>query len=169
MQKKIDNALMSKEAMNLIGSVEQPFKGLPHLPKGLMEFLVGIAPWVAGIVGVMNLLGAYQSARLAMDPNPYGEFFGEFFSYDPTYYWIMTAGAVLMGLLLIMAFKPLKARQLRGWVYLFWVNILSIVQSLAGIALIKSNLIMSLIWIAIGLYFLFEFKPYYKSSKKGKK
>lgn len=157
--------LSGKDAMKFIAMVEQPFKNVPHLPKGLMEFLVGLAPWLAGLGGIMSIVGALQLANTAMNPTKYVGIFSDLIGIDPTYYWISAVISFLSGVLLLMAFKPLKARAQKGWIYMFWVNMLNIIQSVAGVVLISSSIVGTLIGVVIGLYILFEFKPYYKAKK----
>jgi hypothetical protein len=164
MQALLDN-LTGKEAMNLIATVEQPFKNVPHLPKGLMDFLVKIVPWLAGLGGIMNIVSALEMFNNAVNPRSTFSLLADLVSVNPTYYWVAGVLSLLSGALLLMAFKPLQARAFKGWVYLFWVNMLGIAMSVASIFLISGSWVGTVVGILIGLYILFEFKPYYKKAK----
>src|SRR5258708_13686995 len=112
--------LTDKDAMTFIGKVEEPFKSLPHLPKGIVEFLVKIAPWFA-------LLGAILSLFM-------GPLWGlvtvlSLFTLNPmAALLILIAGLLTLvnAVLLFMAFTPLKNHEMKGWVYIFWSEVISI-------------------------------------------
>jgi hypothetical protein len=149
--------LTDSEAMGFIGKVEEPFKNLPHLPKGLVEFFVKVAPWLALLSAVLSLLFGPIVAILGS--------LGSLLTLSPMLFIGTVGTAVVMllnAVLLLMAFKPLQNREMKGWVFLFWSQLLSVVM--AVLTLIEgsgSTIVSTLISTAIGLYVLFEMKPFY--------
>ena len=157
--------LTSKEAMNLIKQVESAFKSLPHLPAGIVEFLVKIAPWLAGIGGVFGVLGGLSALSAGLGLGMYTQFM-RYAGYSSVYFLVSGIAELIMAGLLLMAFKYLKAKQLTGWVLIFWSSVVSLVMSLLGIVLVGGFAIGSIIGALIGFYILFEMKPSYKSGVK---
>lgn len=153
--------LTGPAAMKLISQVEQPFKGLPHLPKGLVDFLVGIAPWLVGLGGILSILAALSSfgAATGVQSSVWMQLAGV----SPVYFVLTGVVELVSGALMLMAFNPLKAKQLKGWVYMFWLQLINIAQMVIGIAFASSSIIGLVIGVAIGMYFLFELKPAYKA------
>jgi hypothetical protein len=158
MQQMIDR-LTDAKAMSFIKQIEDVFKSLPHLPQGIVDFLAMIAPWFALIGAVLNLvagpiIGLFSVISL-ISLNPFlvlGTFLAAVLS-------LVTAA------LLFMAFTPLRNRELKGWVYIFWSNILSAVLTIYGVVFSGTG-IGSLIGMVIGFYFLFEMKRAYEGSTK---
>jgi hypothetical protein len=149
--------LTDKEAVNFANKVQEPFKSLPHLPKGLVEFFVKIAPWLALLGAVLGLISA-----------PLVAFVGglaTLFTLSPLYLVGTVLGALLIllnSVILFMAFKPLKEREMKGWMLLFWSHMIGIAEGLLGLLNNQSgSFISTVLGIVIGLYFLFEMKPFY--------
>jgi hypothetical protein len=153
--------LTSPQAMKLIAQVEQPFKGLPHLPKGLVDFLVGIAPWLVGLGGVLSIIGGLSllGNTSGMQSNMWMQLAG----ISPAYFLLSGVISLVSGALMLMAFKPLKNKELKGWVYMFWLELINVVQMAVGVAFGASSIVGMVIGLAIGFYILFELKPSYKA------
>lgn len=156
------NQLTGKEAQGFVGKFEGVFKGLPHLPKGIVDFLVSVSPWLAGLGGIFGVYGGLTALFFSQRR-------GAMWQYVETYsgvwsgYFTMTAVfSLLTGALFLMAFSPLKNRKLNGWMLLFWANILSLIQAIASMIFGYGGLIGTLIGAAIGFYVLFEIKKSYK-------
>jgi hypothetical protein len=81
---------------------------------------------------------------------------------NPAYFTIAGVIAILTGLLMLMAFTPLRNRKLVGWMYLFWVTVLSFTQNVIGLLMGVGGLVGTLIGAAIGFYLVFELKSAYK-------
>ncbi len=154
--------LTSHEAMDFVKKIEDPFKSLPHLPKGLVEFLVKLAPWLA-ILGA--ILGLVAGPLVAIAGS-----LGTLFSLSPSIliWTIVTVVLTLLNsVLLFMAFTPLKERAMKGWMLLFWSNVIGIVEGVVGLFWSQSSLISTILGIVIGLYILFEMKPFYTGIMDG--
>jgi len=151
------NRLSDKEAMGFINKVGDLYKTLPDLPKGLVEFLVKIAPYLALLSAVVILI--------------FGPFIGllgtlaSILTLSPTYMvWVVLTVVVMLAeaALWIMAFKPLQNREMIGWIYMFWAMALGVVMG--AVDLLNGNagsLIGSVISALIGYYVLFQMKPFY--------
>lgn len=150
----IDQLLSQDWLIKIIQVFDNLFGRLPRLPKIIPNFFVKISPWVAllnGIVGivagpVMTLLGLLALVTL-----------------QPLIIISYVTSAVIMifnTFLMFKAFKPLKKRDLRGWIYLFWSNILWLIDSLIDVitGIGEYNLVVLVVSNLIGLYILFEMK-----------
>ena len=148
-----------KQADDILKSLEDAFKGLPKLPKGLVDFFVAIAPWISlvggvllliivGILGLISLIGSVMAAVVALAPQ----------------YVIMMlitlAIAIIEGVLMLLAFSPLKARMLSGWRMMAYVEFLSVISTILTLNI--GGIVWGLIWNAIGFYILFQMRPHYK-------
>lgn len=160
---QIKQNLTNKQALSLINQIEQPFKSLPHLPKALTDFLVMLTPWLVLIGGVLNLIsgvsGFLNPSRNSAIP------FGQASANIKIFILFTNIALTITGALLLLAFQPLQAKKYQGWVYLFWANFVNIVLAIAGVVLLMSGVVGAAIGILIGLYLMFEIKPYYKKAK----
>ncbi len=153
--------LTDDQSLGFIAKMENTFKDLPHLPKGLVEFFVKIAPWLtiifAILIVVFGPIGAILSVFTLLSLNPL--------------LFITTLGSVIIALitavLYFMAFNPLKARELKGWIYLFWAEMLGVVTALLGL-LSGSFTVGTIVGLLIGFYVLFEMKPFYNGKVSAK-
>ena len=154
--------LTGKEATGVVKSVEGVFKGLPHLPKGFVDFLVSIAPWLTGLAGVMSVYGGVTSLFMSGRRNELMMYIDRYAGVNTAYFTVLGVFALLVGVLYLMAFKPLKAMKMTGWMYLFWGNVLGIAQGIASLLFGFGGIVGTVIGAAIGFYFLFEVKARYK-------
>lgn len=154
--------LTSKEAIGVVKSVEGVFKGVPHLPKGVVDFLVSIAPWLTGLGGVLSIYGGVTSLFLTGRRNELMMYIDRYAGVNSAYFTVVAVFALLVGVLYLMAFKPLKAMKMTGWMYLFWGNVLGVVQGIVSLLFGFGGIVGTIIGAAIGFYFLFEVKPRYK-------
>jgi amino acid transporter len=161
---KYFSMLSDDKAMDMIGKIEKPFKDLPHLPKGLREFFVMIAPWLAIIGAVLSALGVVTSLGAVFgmaNTMPYAQML-----FPKNYFMVMAVSQALTAVLLYMAYKPLKAKMTLGWVYMYWNMILSVLTMVVGLVMgWQSSIVGLVLGTLIGLYLLFELKPHY--TKKG--
>src|SRR6185436_16278487 len=98
-----------------------------HLPEGLKEFLVKIAPWVTIIVMVLAipLILAALGFSIALAPAAAvaGKGFGGLFWVS----WVITLASFALE---IMAIKGLMHREIRGWRFVYWASLLSVVSTI---------------------------------------
>lgn len=156
--------LTDAKAMGFIDQVGDVFKGLPHLPASIIEILVKIAPWLALLGGVLGLIagpliGILGSLGSLMTLSPYIMFVTI----------VTTVVTLANSILLLMAFGPLKARAMRGWVLLFWAEMLSVVDIILSLLQGQTGSIVGgVIGLAIGFYILFEIRGAYKGLPSAK-
>jgi hypothetical protein len=151
------DTLTSKGAVNFMDQLGAPFKSLPKLPAGIVDFFVSVAPWLALIGGVLSLIAGPLIGIIGS--------IGSLASLSP-YMLILTllstAMLVAQAVLLLMAFTPLKNREFKGWALIFWSQMLGIVDSLLSIVLGDSSRIVgTIIGVLIGLYILYQMRPRY--------
>jgi hypothetical protein len=158
--------LTSPQAKKLAEQVGEPFKKAPHLPESVTEFLVKITPYLAIIGGVLTVLGALQTLSIPMGWSTTSRFLQMFGVVNPVYWWIIGLISLASGALLIMAYQPLKDRKFAGWMYMFWLEVLSIIQMLVGVVMVGTSVVGAVLAILIGFYILYEVKPHYGMTKK---
>jgi hypothetical protein len=161
--------LTGSEARKLAEQIGEPFKKAPHLPKGFMEFLVKVIPYLAVVGGVLTLLGALQTLSIPLGFSAANSFLQMYVGINPLYWWVTGILSLISGLIMIMAYKPLKARKFEGWMLMFWGNIISLIQMVAGVLMVGTSVIGVVLGLLIGFYVLYEFKPYYGSMAKSAK
>jgi hypothetical protein len=156
---------MDAQTKQFVKPLEDAYAKAPELPTGVKDFIVMVAPWAALILGVLSVLGFAVSllglgALGVLAPLAGGtavDFAGIGL--------ITTVLGLASGVLLLLAFRPLQRRQLRGWNLLFWVLVVGLVSSAIVNTLFYlslGGLAVALVWFLIELYFLFQVKSYYK-------
>lgn len=161
MQKIVD-MMMDKKAVDFVAKVEDLFKSLPHLPAGIVEFFVKIAPWLALIGAVLSLLAGPILGLLSVF---------SLLTLNPLIVLSVLLAAVISivtAVMLFMAFNPLKNREYKGWLLIFWSDVLSAIMMIFDVIVNRGAGLGSIVFTLIGFYILFEMKPAY-SSKKGLK
>lgn len=152
-------------------------KQAPKLPVNARKMIADWAPWVALIVGVVSLLGAYwlwQAANAASTWLNYANqlsaaYGGTAVATSNMTVWVWVALLVLVaeGLLYLLAFPGLKARKKAGWNYLYWGALLNIAYAVVNIFTFNGvgGFIGSLIGSAIGLWILFQIRSQYTGER----
>lgn len=156
--------LTDAKAMGFIDQVGDVFKSLPHLPASIVEILVKLAPWLALLGGVLGLLAGPLIGVLGS--------LGSIMSLSPYLMFVTIVSTVVLvanSVLLLMAFSPLRQGAMRGWVFLFWAQMLSAVDIILSLLQGQTgSLVGGVIGLAIGLYILFEIRGSYKGVAKTK-
>lgn len=157
------------------------YKGAPHLPPNGQVWLWKNVWWIVLIgvilsaVSLLFVLGSlvFLMSFVGVVDSAYG-------SSTAAAYGSLSLIAVLVSIVVLVvtlileaiAIKPLKDLQKKGWNLIFLALLANIIGSV--VALIVSinafNLILTLIWSAIGAYFLFEIRHLYgaKADKEAK-
>jgi hypothetical protein len=154
--------LTGKEAQGFVGKFEALFKGLPHLPKGIVDFIVSISPWLAGLGGIGAVYGGLTGLFFSQRRGAMWQYVRAYSGIGNGYFVATSIFSLLTGALLLMAFTPLKNRKLSGWMFLFWANILGLIQSAVSLVFGYGGLVGMLVSAAFGFYVLFEVKKSYK-------
>jgi hypothetical protein len=151
----------AKEALHGLEAYLVPlFANLPHIPQGGLNFLVMIAPWYAlifGVLGLTALLGLMGIFGLGA-MGGYG-----MMGYGMGNSLVMLAASIVSAILLLLAFKGLKAKHKSGWDYLFYSEIVGIIGGAVGAFMMQGyGLVGTAISALIGFYILFEIRGQYK-------
>ncbi len=121
-----------------------------HIPAHIKEFLVKAAPYVVAIILLLTLPAILAVIGL-----------WSMFSVINPYYWplvvLSTAFAIAVFALEVIAIKPLSKREIRGWKYMFYAQILWFIAGVLG-----WWVLWAIIGWLIGFYVLFQLKSYYK-------
>jgi hypothetical protein len=160
MQQVIDS-LTSKSVRDMIDTIAPTFKSAPHLPKGFVEFLANIAPWLTGLGGVLGVLSGLSLISSGMGWQ--ASVLSQFAVVSPAYFLVIGILQLVAAVIMLLAFKPLKDRKVEGWILMFWNMAISVVQSIVAVVfgLGIGSVIGAAIGLAIGLYVMFEMRGEY--------
>lgn len=158
----------------------------PKLPEGGKKFIVEWAPIISLVLGALSLIAAISlwnwahAVNGAVDRlNTLCQAYGVTSSCGNTsinrlsfWVWLSLAVILVEGVLYILAYSGLKARQKKGWDYLFYGALVSLAY--AVLSLFASyggfgNFLGSLIGAAIGFYFLFQIRSFYTGVQEAKR
>jgi hypothetical protein len=146
--------LTDKKSQDFANQIGQAFTSLPHLPKNWVQFFVKIAPVLALIGAILSFIAGPILGLMSIV---------SLLTLNPVIVLTVVGAAVLSFLssvILFSAYKPLQQRKYAGWMLLFWSQALGAAQTLFHIALRQQG-ILSLIWIAVGFYILYEMRSWY--------
>ncbi len=149
--------LTSQSSLNFIGSVEKIYQVVPFkLPEGVVNFFVNIAPYLAFLGAVIGLIIGPLGALNTL---------ASFLTLDIKIIFDTFLTLILLGLstyLSIKAYKPLKNREMKGWILLFWMYVLNILTAVSNILLnSQEGTIGSIIGSLIGIYIITQMKHKY--------
>ena len=145
---------MAQKENTVVVSVENVYKKLPSLPKGVTDFIVAVTPWLAIIFGILGVLGSLAAFGLSTVASPFVAIGGGVGM--ATSLIIASIIGLIESVMMIVAFPSLLKRKEFGWVLLFWIQVLAVVAAVINLSI--WSVILSLIWF----YFVFQVKPYYK-------
>ena len=150
------------------------YKGAPKLSQNAKKTIVNIWPIAALVFGVLQLWAAWVLWDWGRNVNKVLDVFNSYLGTDvgvrnlSAIYWISLVVLVVDAILLLAAYRGLKARAKSGWNLLFYGALLNAVYGVfsafndyggAG------SLIIQLIVSAIVLYFLFAIRDQYSGAK----
>lgn len=149
---------MDKKTKQLLKPLQEVYAKAPALPKNATDVLVSIAPWLALVFGVLAILAGVGGLGLFTAFSPLAYMYAGV-GYT-TFLLVASAIGIVEGVLMVLAFMPLKNRKVRGWNLLVWSEGLAIISSVVSLSV--GNVIGAIIGAAIALYILFQIEPYYK-------
>lgn len=154
----------AQSKMNALEAWMAPlFAKTPHLPKGGLEFLANVVPWLALIFGILGILGAFSALSL-FSVLPHSTMMPYAMPYYSDFYPVMIAGVIAGGIaavLQVMAFNPLRARRKKGWSLLFYALTISAIMSVIQL-LLGYSYIGGILGALIGYWLLFEIRALYR-------
>jgi hypothetical protein len=171
--------------MEFIKKIENKLVGinatLPVLPKEAKEWLAKVWPWFALIGGAVQVVAAWflwdvvrvANNRLDDVNNVYKDLTGHslHYGYSATDKTIIYGGIIMLlisGVIALMAWPKLKARDSKGWDLLFLALLIEIVYTVYSLIVPErgfGGFISSLIGVAISAYLLFQMRDVYKHNK----
>ena len=163
---EIISFMTSKEVKNQINNLGKIFENLPHLPKKVVEIIVKITPFFV-LLGAIGL--AVSGLQNIFGFNRINHWFSYWVNVPHVYFYILGIIELLTAIIFFMAYAPLRDRKINGWMLLFWTTALEVVGDVVDILFAYGGLIGSLIGLAIGLYLLFEMRPFYEEKKISEK
>ncbi len=156
------------------------FKDLPALSKPTKKTLADAWPWIALVLGVLQVAAAWALWRLMDVAQPFidyantisqyygGESIG-YSSFDKFVIYLAIASLLVQAAIMFMAFKPLQAKVKRGWDLMFLAALLNVVYAVISIFIDGRGLggfVMQLVGTSIGFYFLFQIRELYTGKAK---
>ena len=142
----------------LTKTLDENYEKLPKLPKGVNDFIVSVAPWLAlifGILGVVSGLAAF-GILAALSPFAMVAGAGRYAFTGP----LMALVLIVQSVIELWAFPSLKARRVKGFNLMFYSILLSVVSSVFSLSVF--SILGAIIGALIGYYFLYNIKSYYK-------
>ncbi len=149
------------------------------LPNNAKKSLVQWFPWIAVILGVLQLwavLSLWRLGHLANDLINYANSISAAYGQGQVsvelglFYWLSLGLLAVTGVLMVAAFPGLKAKEKRGWNMLFYASLINFFYGIARLFTDVGAGFASLVWAAvgtvIGLYFLFQVREYYTGAKR---
>lgn len=143
-----------------------------NLPKGGQKWLADNAWWLVLLGGVLSLLGAWNFWQLGHAANQYIELanqiarsYGAATTNDLGFTWYLALAAmVAQGVLMLLAFNPLKQHKKAGWNLVFYSTFITVVMGVLYV-LTPGYGVASLLGTAIGLligwFFLFQVRSHF--------
>lgn len=154
------------------------FKDLPALPKGGKDALVQWWPYLALLLGALQLFAAWGLWNLANYANAWLDYAsriaGTPVGYSDSDKMIIYGGVILLvvnAVIFFMAYAPLTKKLKKGWDLLFLATIINLVYGVVQIFMTGRGIgsfIGSLLGTAIGLYLLFQIRDRYAAKKAAK-
>lgn len=149
---------MDAKTKELLKPLADLYAKAPALPTSAKDFLVTVAPWLALIFGALALVGAIGGLGLFTVFSPFAYLYAG--AGYTTFLLISAVIGIVEGLVLLLAFMPLKKRKIRGWNLLVWSEVLAIVSS--AVSLSVGSVVWAVVVAAIAFYILFQVESYYK-------
>lgn len=167
--------------MELVHSLEKTlsewYAKAPHLPAEARKWLADNVWWLAIVGVVLSVFGALSiigivfaafgiSAMVAT--TAYSPYVATAFGAVWLAALVGLASIVATAVLLLMAVSPLKIKAKKGWTLLFIVALVSLaLQVVSGLVTFDLGaIVVSVLWSAVGAYFLFEIHEYFGAKTK---
>ena len=149
--------LSSVKAQAFIDQVAGYLKNIPHLPAYLSEIFFNLTPWMVAISGVLTGINGLQYILNALGLTTVNLPF----LVSPTYWLLIGIQHLVSSYLAFMAFPLLRAQMKAGWTLLFWNVMTGVFATVVTILFVPRGTILSLLGIILGLYIVFELRPFF--------
>lgn len=146
------------------------FKNTPRLSAENKKLVVQVLPWIALVFGALQLLSALGLWNWLQEAQKWGLFSNAFVGYrvsqfDIVMVYVSLGLLVLMAMLLLAAYSPLRARARRGWELFLVVGMVNIVSGLVALFVSGrgiSSSVFSMLTAAAIFYLLVQVRDMYK-------
>jgi hypothetical protein len=156
------------------------FKGFPKLSKSSRDTLVGVWPWLALVLGIMQLFAAWALwGMLKTSDSIIGTYSSFYVNYpdaingfDRLMVYMGIGVLVVDGVVLLKAYPALKKRLMMGWRLVFLGSLLNVAYAVVSLFILGrgvTSFIMSTVGSGVGLYLLFQVRGAYGAVKAAKK
>lgn len=145
----------NEKVAGLIGSLDRFFIKLPHLPKKIRLLINKIVPFLALVFGLVGLIATLITGFFLLLA---------LMSLDMKILWSISGSFILVlfsTLFLLKAFKPLRQGNAVGWIYLFWAQILEVINFVINSFTVENNFWLGLASLIVSFYLLFEIGQFY--------
>lgn len=140
-----------------------------QLPKAAKDWIVQYGPWITLVLGIILVVTVLPALTAAMTATSVlGGMYGALVvaSVGPMFYLSLAVLAVQL-VIMFMSVPMLLKRQRKGWLLVFYSSVVSLVYSVVNTFSYGTfgvgSLIGGLIGAAIGMYFIFQIRSYYKN------
>ena len=148
------------QSLPLENEIAGVFAKFPQLPDNVKEILVKISPFLCIIGVIFGGLGLLAALGIGASATAIGlASFGNMGTY-----WVSMAILAAMVVLEGLSISPLMKRQKKGWNYMYYIFLLSLVSgivNLAGIGDLVTKLISLALSFLIGGWLLFQIREKY--------
>lgn len=149
------------------------YKAPFQLPKAAKEWIVKYGPWIALVGGILAALFIIPATFAALSLTAstsvllgtYGYYGASVAAAAPVLYLALAVLAVQL-VLMFIAIPMLLKRQRKGWLLLFYSDLISLAYTLVNsftYGFSFGTLLSGLIGAVIGFYLIFQIRSYYKS------
>lgn len=126
----------------------------PALPKGAKEFIVKVAPWLVLLGVILGIPAVLALFGLSVFIAP-ASFMG---GANQGMAYLVSMAVMVVGLVLhALAIPGLFKRSKKGWNFVFYASLLSLVSNAVSL-----QLVALVVGAIISFYFLFQIREYYK-------
>ena len=156
----IFDRLSDTQAMKFIDQVGDIFKSLPKLPDSILEFIAKVVPYLALLGAILSIIAGPFLTLLGT--------LGSLLTLNPVLFFstlVGVAALIAQAVLLFKAFKPLQDREMLGWIYLFWAELLAAVTGILTSLTSPASVVWNIVWTLFWLYVVFQLRPLYADKK----
>lgn len=143
-----------------------------QLPKAAKDWIVHYGPWITLVLGIVLAFTVIPAVIATITVTGTMSAFGGVYgaaiaaSVGPMFYLALAVLAVQL-VIMFMSVPMLLKRQRKGWLLVFYSSIVSLVYSALNTFSYGffnfGSLLMGFVSAAIGLYFIFQIRSYYKN------
>ena len=150
------------------------YKKVPQMPEGARKGLASNFWWIALVLGILQLWGAWALWHLAhyLDTvNRAADYVNQYFGYQVVdnslnlFYYLAVVVIVADAAILLLAAPALKAWKKMGWNLLFYSLLLNlaygIVRMFSDVGGGVGNLLWGVVTAAVAGYFIFQVRSYF--------